>query len=298
VFGSAPHLKITGILIALAEVLESNDKPHLAYELMGDYLDKLPSREADAATQWSGPERMRLVAIAFKLAEMANTYSMPETDERGWLFWSFNELVDALQQNNKGHVPDGTSSFHELELPSWVAKTDIAAILEALGGFLSRTGEDQIALSLYLQTLSILFPDDSMEKATLTDRCRGAQVMSNLAELLTRLSSSSESTAETKKRLKHAELWSLSAVKLVTETSQLREEYPGDLSLCSEALPLIIANLGIINLGKGDVDMARKLFTFALAHALRIGNKSQVVQLQRLLVEAERVERSTSDNEK
>jgi hypothetical protein len=49
---------------------------------------------------------------------------------------------------------------------------------------------------------------------------------------------------------------------------------------------------------QGDVDMARKLFRFGLTHALEIGNKSQVVELQRLSLEAERNEGGTSDDKK
>jgi hypothetical protein len=142
-FGSAPYLKITGILIALTEVLESNNKPRLAYELMSGYLENLPPREAGTEHTWSGPERMRLVAIAFKLAEMANTYSRPDFEERQWLLWSFHELLDALTQDKAagGRVLDVAPALHELELPDWVAKTDIVAGLEALGEFLARKGE-------------------------------------------------------------------------------------------------------------------------------------------------------------
>jgi hypothetical protein len=137
-FGSAPQLKITGILITLAEVLEANNKPELAYELLSDYLEKLPPRDA-----WTGPERMRLVAMAFKLGEMANTYSQPPQEEEKWLVWSVTELLSTLrlqQAKTKTGITERSPVLHELELPDWIVKTDVVAPLQALGEYYSKVG--------------------------------------------------------------------------------------------------------------------------------------------------------------
>jgi len=289
-FGSAPHLKTTGILITLAEVLESNNKPQLAYELMAKYLDDLPSRDGletgpeSSTSKWSGPERMRLVAIAYKLGEMANTYSQLATEEERWLVWSVQELNATLKKRNKTGQVEIPPTLRELELPNWVTKTDVAAPIQALGEYFSRVGKTRTAAALYINTLEVLLPDD-LSKATPIDRCRGAQVLSNLAELMTRRSS--PEPEEESKNLEEAEEWALKAARLVAYTMQ-DEDATGDLSTCEEVFTVILANLGTIKMMKGEVGTGKAYYELALTHALKTGYKSHVVEVRRLLKEAGR----------
>ena len=147
VYGSDPHLKLTGILITLAEVMELNGKPHEAYELMGNYLDNLAPLDEEATyNEWSGAERMRLAAIAHKLGLMAETYSRPQKEEEKWLTWAVERTLKDIRHlnENSGHSIPGSGTIqplHELELPDWVARSDLLVFLESLGELHARTNK-------------------------------------------------------------------------------------------------------------------------------------------------------------
>lgn len=94
-----------------------------------------------------------------------------------------------------------------------------------------------------------------MEKTTLPDRCRAAQVMTNLSELLMRSSPiPAEPTAGSAKRLEQAEYWALAAVKFVTSVSDLEPGKVGDsdVSACSEGLAVMFSNLAAVNMVSGN----------------------------------------------
>jgi hypothetical protein len=141
VYGPDPHLKLTGILIALAEVMELNGNFHEAYELMGNYVDNLPPLDEEATYhEWSGAERMRLAAMAHKLGLMAENYSRPQKDQEKWLTWAVERTLKDIRHVNESSgrsTPgSGTSQpLHELELPDWVAQSDLLVLLESLSEF-------------------------------------------------------------------------------------------------------------------------------------------------------------------
>ena len=147
-FGNDPYLKLSGIAIALAGVLEDNNKPREAYETYGAALAEV--RDAQGT---SGKERLRAVAIAHKLGEMAETYQQPAEEEERWLVYAVEELLRTLRDENVNTqlaVPthDDADKEHEaviaeLELPKWVQKTDVSAPLQALGAFYNRTGKQE-----------------------------------------------------------------------------------------------------------------------------------------------------------
>jgi hypothetical protein len=103
-------------------------------------------------------------------------------------------------------------------------------------------------VTLYGQLISLLVEDGSMEKTSPTDRCRAAQVMTNLSELLTR-PSLAEPPDESSKRVEQAEYWALAAVKFVTSVSELEENKKlGDVSGCIDGLAVMFSNLGTVNM--------------------------------------------------
>lgn len=123
-------------------MLEANNKPEAAFDIMSDFLEKLPSRDLDTVQkEWSGPERMRLVAMAYKLGEMAQTYSQPPQEEEKWLVWSVTEMLSTLRQHHNEKSEATPPVLHELDLPSWVAKMDVVAPLQSLGEYYSRVGK-------------------------------------------------------------------------------------------------------------------------------------------------------------
>ena len=109
---------------------------------------------ANAASPLSGPERLRAVALASKLGEMAETYQLPVAEEERWLTYAVEELLrlirDETARGQPGIVVEGEGSeerkdgtplmLAELEMPPWVTKTDVGAPLEALGRFYAREG--------------------------------------------------------------------------------------------------------------------------------------------------------------
>lgn len=96
----------------------------------------------------TGPERMRTVALAYKLGELAGKLKKPEEEEK-WLVMSVETILRLL------NVPTDTSSgmriadhkgfppkalVENLGLPAMFVRYNIAAPFEALGSFYSRNG--------------------------------------------------------------------------------------------------------------------------------------------------------------
>ena len=150
-FAPNPYLKISGIGIALAGVLEAHDRPKEAYQVYSDVLQIL-QRQLEAG-RLGGEERMRAVAVACKLGEMAEEWQQPEEEEERWLSWAVGELLKVVRDNHdlarrkegEREELEETSRvvLAELELPSWASRQDIGAPLEALGAFYARTGNVQ-----------------------------------------------------------------------------------------------------------------------------------------------------------
>lgn len=115
-----PHLKLSGITIILAEVLEAANKPREAYEVLIDALQGIRDASVQPTTANSssanpsnpslpnepGPlpmpkptprERMRAVAIASKLGEMAETFQQPAAEEERLLRFAVEEMLRVVR---------------------------------------------------------------------------------------------------------------------------------------------------------------------------------------------------------
>lgn len=128
----------SGIAITLAGVLEETSKAADAYEIYRGAFERLESKHPSSAS-----ERWRLVAIAYKMGEMAASYEFPNSDaeEEKWLTYAVNE---SLKLSAEGSTPGEASIFSKLELPGWSASGDevigLAGPLQALGAHYSRRG--------------------------------------------------------------------------------------------------------------------------------------------------------------
>ena len=173
VFGPDPHLKTSGIAIALADVLEADGKHGEAYDVYLDALTRIQAA-ADSATkqnglpgqdeELSGPEKLRAIALAYKLGELAGALNRPE-DEEKHLVWAIETILPAIMvpppdisdaeradqradaqvmdDNPNTTVPsprEAEAIVVELALPEWATKTDLAAPFEALGTFYAQNG--------------------------------------------------------------------------------------------------------------------------------------------------------------
>lgn len=67
----------------------------------------------------------------------------------------------------------------EMDLPSWVTKTDIGATLESLGNLYARKGNVEYAMPLYLQSISLLMPPPSArkEEPSTEEKCHAATIV-------------------------------------------------------------------------------------------------------------------------
>lgn len=116
-------------------------------------------------------ERMRAVAIASKLGEMAETFQQPAAEEERLLVFAVEEMlrvVRSLQSAKDDSSPlsllanlvsgenaatkteaaeqdDEKVVLADLNLPKWVTVTDVGAPIEALGAFYSRVGQIEYA---------------------------------------------------------------------------------------------------------------------------------------------------------
>jgi hypothetical protein len=128
-------------------VLEAHDAPKRAYEVYEAVL-----RILQAAPPGGGAERMRAVAVACRLGEMAEEYGLPLEEEERWRSWAVTELLRVVGKQGEGDGEEGTAGaavvggsvdvdvLGELDLPPWVRSEDLGAPIEALGAFYARTG--------------------------------------------------------------------------------------------------------------------------------------------------------------
>lgn len=136
-FGSEPHLKLSGIAISLANVLEDNHKDQAAYDVYTTTLNRLQEVDDDR----TGPEKLRTGAIAYKLGQMAETRKSVK-EERQWYETACKELFAAVgvEKQREGEQP---VVLAELELPQWVSRVELVAPLRALASCYSRSGDSQ-----------------------------------------------------------------------------------------------------------------------------------------------------------
>lgn len=153
-FGVHPYLKTTGIAITLAGVLEADGKTEQAYQIYQEALSLLQEGPGDSTsrlhTRLSAPERLRGVAIAHKLGELAEQLHKPEEEEK-WLVYSVETVLRDIMGASPAAVVSverGTAEGKELSdlmghlnLPVWATSHDLAAPFEALASFYSKVGK-------------------------------------------------------------------------------------------------------------------------------------------------------------
>ncbi|KAF5358836.1 hypothetical protein D9757_014253 [Collybiopsis confluens] len=265
--GTQPYLKITGLAVAFGDILERAGKGEQAYDLYVQSLDIL--QQDDVKNTLTGPERLRAVALSTKLGELAAQLKRSKVEEEKWLVWAVEELLrivkgptDESLGGSGDDVDDysqGKINFPLLPLPSWMNKTDIGAPLEALGAFYAHAGRLDFAMPLYLQAISLLIPP-APKKSSAEDRCRGAQLMMNLSELIMR-------GQPTPQVLHQAESWATQALGV---TKKARRELSKPADLCEEVYAAALFNVATFREMAGDKSTARSLFREGLEQARSI----------------------------
>jgi hypothetical protein len=127
-FGDEPYLRLTNIAIAYADTLETLKKPSEAFKVLEDGFAILHAVTGADPTRLSGRERLREVAIAAKLGEMAQRYNFsPEKQKEllmaaydaAWMVFKRLEPLHALSSKSEATV-------ELLDLPKWATTVDLS----------------------------------------------------------------------------------------------------------------------------------------------------------------------------
>ncbi|KAF5356961.1 hypothetical protein D9756_006584 [Leucocoprinus leucothites] len=269
-FKSQPHLKTSGIAICLGEVLEGDDKKSEAYDV---YVESLKQLQDAGIPTMTGPEKMRAVALAYKLGELGESLEKPKEETEKWLAFAVETVLKQVLQVSPSTSSAGTAHeegdnmiiIAELGLPDWVSTVDIAAPFEALGTFYSRAGKLDYAMPLMLQAVSILIPPAPQE-STPEDKCRGAQLMTSISEMIIRNTLSHESVQQ-------AEQWAMKGLEVVVATRKASKE---PIPICEVAYAVQLFNMASIRAIGGDINKAKDLFARTANHAKNIGYQALV----------------------
>ncbi|OBZ67454.1 TPR repeat-containing protein P27G11.02 [Grifola frondosa] len=282
-FSAEPHLKLSGIAIALAEVLEANDRPQPAYEVYSGALSQLQNVQG-----LSGRERMRAVSIAAKLGEMAEVYQQPPEEEERWLTWAVEEVLHIVREgqpretvNVEGASADTPMMLAELDLPVWVSKSDVGAPLEALGKFYAREGKPEYATALYLQATSLLIPPPASKRQASTEElCRGAQLMNNLSDLMLQ--------GPPPDNQRNAEKWARQSLSIIEKAKASAKGNVDGIDICEHTLAAVLFNLGSLLEMAGDYKQSAGLYKASLDQSNRIGMREGTMQARFALRRIER----------
>ncbi|KAJ3711304.1 hypothetical protein C8R42DRAFT_728650 [Lentinula raphanica] len=263
------YLKLTGLGIAFADVLEQGGKKEQAYEVYVRAWDLLQGPNITI-----GPVRLRAVSLASKLGYMAGELEKPLKEREKWLVWAVEEVLRVVKDEGRGEL-----DLPMLALPSWIRKTDIGAPLEALGEFYEQAGNIEwafesnspplysadrmifrFAMPLYLHAISLLIPP-APKKSSPEDRCRAASLMTHLSSLVLNSRPPAQSVDDQKSTHVHqAESWAKQALAVATQarTEILhppqrsrffggggRDDSSVDAEFCDRVYAAALFNLGV-----------------------------------------------------
>ncbi|KAG2156753.1 uncharacterized protein EDB93DRAFT_1125407 [Suillus bovinus] len=309
-FAPDPYLKLSGIASLLSEVASerrSREALQIVWELgagpseqhssLPD-AEKTPNDAVEGAPGWSSytlrkEERLRRVALAYKLGQLASERNMDE--EEKWLIWAVEEVLKLSGlgiTNADSDTNTKASALEDLELPTWMSKTDLGAPLEALGTLYAKKGRIEYAIPLYLQAISLLLPPKA-NNVSIEDRCRAAQLMNNLSELIMRRPPTPEVRAQ-------AEAWAGQALGIIEQAqAQPRSsqwfgwgQAPDDgREVCEQALGVVLFNLGSLREMTCDLDGAKKLFEKSAEQCSKVGIREGVVEAQEALRRVEKMKK-------
>lgn len=97
--GSNPHLKVTGLIILYARILENNDKGALAYKAYNTAWEYM--REVRKRGPLTEPELIRMIAIAAKLGVLSSDAKV----EMKWMSWAVDECRKWKQGRSSEESP-------------------------------------------------------------------------------------------------------------------------------------------------------------------------------------------------
>lgn len=152
------YIKLSGIAITLASVLENDGRAREAWDVYIEALSPpltnfLSSKLETSTTPRSSADKRldvaRQMAISHKLGEMAEAYQFSDVEEEKWLTYALERSLDLqrLQKESTTSAQDGV--YHQLQtlladlhLPDWTteARVQLAAPAASLAAYYSRNG--------------------------------------------------------------------------------------------------------------------------------------------------------------
>ncbi|KZP03094.1 hypothetical protein FIBSPDRAFT_879742 [Athelia psychrophila] len=294
------YIKLTGIAIALASVLEDDGRAREAWDVYVEALsppltNTLSSKLASSSKTGvsTADERLdvaRQMAIGHKLGEMAEAYEFGDAEEEKWLSYAVERSLDLQRIHQEATAPaqDGREGVYsqlktllaDLSLPGWTAEARVqhAAPTASLAAYYSRKGALDYALPLYLKTLEILMPSPPEPPAAFAQRCRAAQVMNNISALIM-------SQPPTPAFLAQAEAWARKSVdvgskELLSNPKPRTDEDTEALHECETTMAVALFNLASLREMANERGEAKELFERSLQQAKKIGMREGMLEAQ------------------
>jgi len=264
-FAPEPHLKLSGIAIALATVLEDNQKPQAAYNTYVTAFEQLQS-----AGDRTGPEKSRAGAIAYKLGQLAESLKSVR-EERLWYEVACKELLAAIgvtkTRDTNEHV-----DLAGLSLPAWVNKVQIVEPLRALASCYKRSGDHQLALTTLLVALPIILGPVPQE-APSEHICLGADLLNSIAETLV-------DGPPTPEAVDQAERSVSQAVELIELRRKRTDAVNGERDYCEMVLAAALFNWGALREMAGDFVRAKQLYQRSRKQSFDLKERDGVIQAE------------------
>ncbi|QRW18758.1 TPR-2 domain-containing protein [Rhizoctonia solani] len=260
--GGQYHLKISGIAIALAAVLEKQNDLRGANEVIHAHLR--------ISFELLLPLLLHQFFQDRNLGEIAAKFGQLEEEEK-YLVFGTEEILRMMKEASGASPSPGNENVNEggpqqdLVLPSWVSHTDAGAVLERLAEFYSRTGRSDYAVPLYLQAISILLPPPKSRFKLLPFPKGQHRTSDSVGEK--GISGGPEGSRRN-----------------YPSSSKKTDSSPDDpLTTCESVLAVLMYNLGMLSEKKDDVAGAKVLFKQALDQSKIAGFEEGEIEAQKAI---------------
>ncbi|KAI0087377.1 hypothetical protein BDY19DRAFT_955422 [Irpex rosettiformis] len=271
-----PHLKVSGIAIVLASVLEDQHKLKRAYDTYVAAFERLKS-----ATGLTGSDKARAGAIAYKLGQLAESRDM-QKEERSWYEAACKELLGAAGVPEKRGEGDKPVDLTELSLPTWVGKFQIVEPLRALANCYTRDGDHQLALTTLLLAVPLILGQSPRDAPT-ENLCIGADLMNTVAETLLE----GPPTPEARQQAEHAVSQAIELIEV--RRKRAATEIQGEVDYCELVMAAALFNWGALREMDEDLTRAKQLYQRSRKQSLDLKEHEGVIQAETALRRVDRL---------
>ncbi|KAI0701375.1 hypothetical protein BC835DRAFT_1411516 [Cytidiella melzeri] len=277
-----PYLKLSGIAIVLASVLEDNHKLSDAYNVYVTAFEDLR-----AASDRTGSEKVRAGAIAYKLGQMAELRGLPR-EERAWYEAACKELLGATGLPERRDL-NNPVDLAELELPSWVSKLQLVEPLRALADCYNRSGDHQLALTTLLVAVPVILGSNPQDAPT-ENLCIGANLMNLVAETLLEGPPTPEARQQAERAV--AQAVDLLELRKIRGAENVQDEP----NYCELVMAAALFNWGALREMDEDLPKAKELYQRSQKQSIDVGEQSGAIQARTALRRIDRLLQKADTN--